>query len=262
MCANLLLLGGGHVHLPLIEAIPQFMAQGHHVTCVSPSPVHYYSGMGPGMLGGSYEPSEIRFPIEEMVTARGGTFVRDRAARIDPKSQSVSLESGEVLAYDVLSVNTGSTIAGTVKLRRLQSDGSVAVFHAKPIDELVEARRTFLSLLEQGPLTAAVVGGGPAAVEIAGNLRRLARSAAHEEATVELLAARGVLPGFPRMVEWCARRALTRSGVTVRTDTRVTEIDGNGMIVNGERETADLAILATGVVPSRLFAESEMIVFG
>ncbi len=63
MRKNLVLVGGGHAHMVTLEQIRTFVDKGHKVTVIAPSFYHYYSGMGPGMLGGVYSPDEIRFAI-------------------------------------------------------------------------------------------------------------------------------------------------------------------------------------------------------
>ena len=47
---------------------------GHAVTVIQPSAYHYYSGMGPGMLGGTYQADEIRFATRRQVEGQGGTL--------------------------------------------------------------------------------------------------------------------------------------------------------------------------------------------
>jgi NADH dehydrogenase FAD-containing subunit len=53
MSKHLILPGDGHAHLMALAALDRFVSRGHRVTVVQPSPHHYYSGMGPGMLGGT-----------------------------------------------------------------------------------------------------------------------------------------------------------------------------------------------------------------
>jgi len=57
---RLLLAGAGHAHMAVMAAIPELVAKGHQVTAIGPGERHYYSGMGPGMLGGTYQPPLIR----------------------------------------------------------------------------------------------------------------------------------------------------------------------------------------------------------
>lgn len=260
MCAEVLLLGGGHVHLPLIAAIPTMIERGHQVTCVSPSDVHYYSGMGPGMLGGTYRPEDVRFPIRRMVESAGGRFIGGRAVRINADAGTVDLADGDTLPYSVLSVNTGSTIARTVRGEgpAARQGSSPAVFHAKPVEELLFARRELLADLSAGQVRAVVVGGGPAAVEIAGNLCKVVGETPGAQARVTLFCGRDVLPGFPRAGKRCAMKALSRAGVSIRAGARVESIAEGGLIVSGTHEPADIVILATGVVPSRLAADSSL----
>ena len=71
---NLVMVGGGHAHMTAIANIGRFLDKGHRVTLVSPSAYHYYSGMGPGMLGGFYTPEEIRFPIKKNGPGAGSSL--------------------------------------------------------------------------------------------------------------------------------------------------------------------------------------------
>ncbi len=262
MKRHLVLLGGGHAHLSLLAAAAHHTAEGHRVTLVSPDPVHYYSGMGPGMLGGTYAPEEIRFPLERMAVENGVTFVRDRAVRVFPDRRFVELAAGNEMAYDVLSVNTGSSIAPTVAVDEDVAGNGPRVFTAKPLSQMLEARRFVESRATTAPLRIVVVGGGAAALESAANLRRLLREVAGAdraaESSVTLIVGRAVLPGFPRRAERLAMRAMRALGVEVRMAEYVRRISRDGIVSRAGTEPADLVLLATGVVPSRLFADSGM----
>lgn len=83
MSKHLLLAGGGHAHLTVMARFDEFAARGHRVTLVNPSPWHYYSGMGPGLLGGTYRPAQTRFHVRKLVEERGGRFVEEQVVRID-----------------------------------------------------------------------------------------------------------------------------------------------------------------------------------
>lgn len=110
MGKHLVLIGGGHAHMTSLVNIDQLTARGHQVTLVSPSPYHYYSGMGPGMLGGFYDPSQARFHVGKMAEERGAEFIQDTAVRIDPHGKSILLKSGQHISYDVASFNIGSDV--------------------------------------------------------------------------------------------------------------------------------------------------------
>jgi NADH dehydrogenase FAD-containing subunit len=63
------------------------------------------SGMGPGMLGKTYAPDDIRFFTQQAVEKQGGDFILGKAARIDPEQKKLILESGETIPYDCLLLN-------------------------------------------------------------------------------------------------------------------------------------------------------------
>jgi NADH dehydrogenase FAD-containing subunit len=64
---HLVLIGGGHAHMVTLAKLYTFVEKGHRVTVIGPSDHHYYSGMGPGMLGKTYTPAEIRFATRHVV---------------------------------------------------------------------------------------------------------------------------------------------------------------------------------------------------
>ena len=74
MKKNLVLAGGGHAHMVTLANLHQFVEKGYNVTVIGPSAHHYYSGMGPGMLGKTYKPEEIRFATQHVVEKKGGTL--------------------------------------------------------------------------------------------------------------------------------------------------------------------------------------------
>lgn len=254
MGRHLVLAGGGHAHLTVMARLQEFTARGHRLTLVSPSPWHYYSGMGPGLLGGSYRPAEVRFHIRRLVEERGGRFVEDRVTRIDAVRQVVLLASGAALAYDVLSCNVGSRVP--VEKVAAAGPGIVAV---KPIEQLEQARQSIRQALQNRPLRFLVVGGGPAGTELAGNLRQLLLDAGEtgRRTTITLVAGTRLLPALPERVRQLALASLGRRQVEVLEGVRVGQVrDGQATLDNGECLTYDFAFLSMGIEPPSLFRDS------
>ncbi len=110
MKKKLVIAGGGHAHMQALAELSNFVGKGHEVTVIGPSEYHYYSGMGPGMLGGSYRPEDIRFATRQVTEKAGGRFVTAKVEKIDPLAQCVHCDNGERLNYDVLSCNLGSQV--------------------------------------------------------------------------------------------------------------------------------------------------------
>ena len=110
MAKHLVLVGGGHAHLTCLKKLKHIVERGHRVTVISLADYHYYSGMGPGMLAGTYSPQEIRFNVKKMTESSGGKFVAGAVTRINAPKRLLYLASGEEIAFEVVSFNTGSSV--------------------------------------------------------------------------------------------------------------------------------------------------------
>ena len=135
MGKHLLLIGGGHAHMVTLANLHTFVEKGHRVTVVGPSAFHYYSGMGPGMLGGTYSPEDIRFATQHVVEKKGGTFVLAKAISVDADQKTVGLDNGETVSFDVVSFNAGSYVP-----RLDLAEGARDVYAVKPIERLLQAK--------------------------------------------------------------------------------------------------------------------------
>src|SRR5918994_597777 len=121
-------------------------------------------------------------------------------------------------------------------------------------------------------LTFAVVGGGPTGCEVPGQIAELARRTLRQDfraidptsAAVLLVEAdKQILRGFGDRLSLKATSGLERMGVDVRTETRVTSIDGDGFEVESpggrERVATRTVVWAAGVQASplaRILAEA------
>ncbi len=252
---KLVLIGGGHAHMVTLANLHKFTEKGYHVTVIQPSSYHYYSGMGPGMLGGTYHPEDIRFATRTVVGKKGGRFIQDKAVRIDPEQQIVYLQhSDEELSYDVLSCNAGSYVP-----RDTISADSPDIFTAKPIESLFKAQEKILSLSRQKAINVAIVGGGPSSLEIAGNVQQLGQRQAQHEPHITIYAGRGLLAGKPEKIRKIAHESLTRRGIKIIEGSYVDKIEpGEITLQSGSCHPADIIFPAVGVKPSPIFANSNL----
>ena len=246
---KLLLAGAGHAHLMTIMNIPRFARAGVAVTVVSPGDYHYYSGMGPGLLSGIYRPEETRFDVRQMTQKRGGTFVQGVVERIDPINRRVILAGGQPLDYDLLSCNMGSVVIGL-------PDDAKNLIPVKPIENLYHAGQEIRRLLARSPLRVAVVGGGAAGVELAGNLLRLGASAAHP-LEVTLVSRDELLTRYPPGMKKPALDSLRRRGATVLERVAVKQVTESHIELDpGGAVPFDLAFNAAGIEPVSVFHRS------
>lgn len=250
---NLVLIGGGHAHMVTLSKLDTFISKGYKVTVIQPSDHHYYSGMGPGMLGGTYQAEEIRFATKRLVESKGGTFVKAYASRIDPMKRLVHLrESDETLSYDVLSCNAGSYVVQDI----IEDSGS-NVFTSKPIEKLTEAKETIVEQLSAGVSSIAVIGGGAAAVEIVGNIHQLCKKQVCRPPTIRLFCGRNFMSGKPRRVKSLVRKLLLGKGIEIIEKGYVKKVvAGEITVENDTTYRADIIFQATGVRPSALFSRS------
>ncbi len=235
-----------------LEHIDDFVGRGHRVTVIGPSPYHYYSGMGPGMLGGFYSPDDIRFATRLVTEKKGGTFVHDRVERIDPAEKRVHLASGDTIDYDVLSCNLGSQVPGD-----LITNDYGDIYAVKPIEKLLEARQRAIEIMSDNQASIAVAGGGPAASEIAGNIYHLAKTTGKAMPTIYMCAGKGFMGRFPESVRSRVYHSLTERGIIVDESGYVKSIETGAVTLESAKIiAADLIFVALGVKPSPVFAAS------
>jgi len=251
MTKHLVLVGGGHAHMVTLASIHALVEKGHRVTVIGPSEHHYYSGMGPGMLGGTYAPSEIRFATRHVVEKQGGAFVLGKAVRVLPDEKEIELESGETVRYDLASFNVGSY----VPLLNLP-ESAENIYPVKPIEKLMEARARILERVSRRPITIGILGGGPSSAEIAGNVWQLTSGREKHRTRIRIFAGKGLMTRFPRAVRRRIERTLERRGIEIHPGYAQT-IEPDGVALDsGERHDLDFMFLALGVRPNALFERS------
>lgn len=251
---RLVLVGAGHAHLSLLHTLPALVGAGVAVTVLDPHDTLYYSGMMPAVLGGRVAPAAAEIPVRRLAESAGARFVRSRAREIDPTARVVRTDDGATIPWDVATVAVGST----VPMPDVPAGGGL-VMGAKPIARLPELRdavRRRLTAATASPVTVAVVGGGPSAVEIAGNLRAAFQTEPRLRITV-LSRGHRLLGRMPPAAGAAARWSLEARGITVETgrdvsapttdgDLRIAATDGAG---EPETRRYDVVVLATGLVP-------------
>ncbi len=252
---NVVFVGGGHAHLTALLHLQDLRDNNAQVTLISPSAYHYYSGMGPGMLSGWYQPREVRFHVKKMVEDRGASFIEDAVTRVDPENRTLLLGSGRTVPYDIVSFNTGSEIPFPGP--ELVQDN---IFRVKPIVNLLSARDYLLRRIADRRLHIVVIGGGPAGVELAGNVWKIADDAGRR-LQITLLAGTRLLKHFPDKVRTPCYRSLAERAVAIVEGRHVLRAaDSTFVLDDGSVIPFDMALLATGVTPPAMFRRSGLLV--
>lgn len=244
-------LGGGRVDVTLIDR------HNHHVF----SPLLYQ------VATAQLAPGEIAQPLRTLLRKHPHTRVLlGEAVGLDAEAHEVMLETGDRIGYDHLVVATGTLQSwfGNDAWEELAPG-------LKTIDDALRIRRRVLLAFEEAErepspekraawMTFVVVGGGPTGVELAGSLAEIARDTlAREFRAIDPALARivlvealdRILPTYPPGLSKRAVRDLLDLGAVVRTGTRVTAIDGDGVelltTAGAERMAARTVLWAAGV---------------
>lgn len=252
MGKHLVLVGGGHAHMVTLANIHAFIGKGHRVTVIGPSDYHYYSGMGPGMLGGTYTPEEIRFRTRHVVEKQGGIFVNGKAVRVEPAKKQVILESGDAVSYDVVSFNAGSHVPESIISGKPDD-----IYFVKPIERLMEAGKRILELTRGTKTAVGIVGGGPSSAEVAGNIWQLVNRAGHEMPDIRIFAGNRFMPRFPEVVRQKVMKSIRSRGIEIIEQGYVDQVKtGEIRLASGRTWDAGLIFMALGVQPSSMFESS------
>lgn len=248
---RLLLLGGGHAHVQVLQALAREPIAGAMVQLVSPYPKAVYSGMVPGLAAGHYQAGDCLIDLRALADAARVPFVQAAATAIDAERRQVRLDGGGTLDYDVLSIDTGAV------MRRDVIDGARehALF-VRPMEAFLRLLDQLLVLARTRALEVVLVGGGAAALELAMALQyRFVREQVGSRVT--LVAGTGaLLADYALAVQRLATRALQRRHITVLHENCV-RIDASHVhLANGARVPCDAALLAIGAHAPRWLAGS------
>ena len=131
---DLVLIGGGHVHLTVLKRFGMRPLPGVRLTLVSRRSESPYSGMLPGLIAGHYSAPEMHVDLRVLASFAGARFVQAEVTGLDLAGGRVLCAGRPPLAFDLLSINTGITPS----LSDLE-DGSARLTPVKPIDDLAPA---------------------------------------------------------------------------------------------------------------------------
>ncbi|MGD1932058.1 MAG: selenide, water dikinase SelD [Leptolyngbyaceae cyanobacterium] len=166
---DLVFLGGGHTHAIALRKFGMQPLPGVRLTLITNLTDTPYSGMLPCHISGLYDFDESHIDLRPLSQFAQCQLLMDRAVGIDPVNQQVICAHHPPVAFDVLSIDTGSTPA------TLDVPGAAAyAIPAKPVPDLLSAWEALLTQVRHSaaPIAVAVVGGGVGGVELTLNMQR------------------------------------------------------------------------------------------
>lgn len=237
-----------------------------HVTLIDRRNYHLFQPLLYQVATAGLAPGDIAQPVRsEFRDAHNVRVLLGEIVGATPAANALQLAGGQQVHYDYLVLATGASHSYFGR-----DEWAAHAPGLKRIEDATEVRRRLLLAFEQAEacddpcerdalLTFLVVGGGPTGVELAGAIAELARLGMDKEfrrfdpadARVVLVQSGArLLPAFPERLSAITQRSLERLGVSVRLNSRVEQIDANGVSVNGKRIAARTVLWAAGVAAS------------
>ncbi|MGX1194279.1 FAD-dependent oxidoreductase [Metabacillus sp. SLBN-84] len=239
---HLVLLGGGHVHASFLQRAKS-EKWNCRITCVSPSEYQFYSGMFSGFSEGLYDEADLTFSVEALCKRAGAQFLKAEAVRIDPLKKEVLLQTGEKLAFDMLSLNLGSESHSPFP-------GHPAVHSIKPSYTFPEKMRRF----REANLPV-IVGAGIAGLELALSVSAYRRKNGFPS-NVAILSNSGILPSADENISKELKRLLEAN--SIRLFLHQSAVSAKLQSIQTEASTIpfDAALILTGPAPHPMLKES------
>lgn len=257
MARELVLVGGGHSHVQVLESLAAEPIPGFRVTVVVDSPIAVYSGMVPGFVAGQYEIRDLEIDVQALADRAGARTVVARATSIDSTRRHIVLADEAPLPFDVASVNIGSTVAG-LDLPGIRQ----FALPTRPIGDLVHRIETLITDLreetERDVFRIVVVGGGAGGVEMAFTLQARVSNEFDGALSVQLVHS-GVrlMQGYPPGLAWRIHRHAARRGIQIEAERRVVGADEGAIRFEaGDPLAFDALIWVVGAASHSFFRDS------
>jgi selenide, water dikinase len=257
--SDLVLLGGGHSHVAVLKMFGMNPVPRVRVTLISKDNVAPYSGMLPGLIAGHYSHDEAHIDLRKLCRFANAQFYRGEVSGLDLQNKRVLCNDRPPVAFDLLSINTGSMprshdIPGAAKY----------TLPVKPVDrflvrwpELIEQIRNSRAQ----PLRIAVVGGGAGGVELTLSTQfRLATDLGKDAPKIEFHLVTDtdtILPTHNPRVQAKFSRILQERSIHVHLAHRVTKVEPNLLFCDpGKPVPFDIALWVTTAAAPAWIAQS------
>jgi len=240
---HVVIIGGGFGGL---QAARSLKGAPVHVTLLDQRNFHLFQPLLYQVATGSLSPGNIASTLRAVLgRQKNARVLLAEAADIDAATRHVILKDGEI-GYDTLIVATGSrpTYFGNETWRAFAPS-------LKTVEDATEIRRRILLAFEAAEretkpnqlgalLTFVIIGGGPTGVELAGALGEIAKDIVGmdfsnirlADVSIQLIeGSERILPTFSPENSAKAQMVLNRLGVKVRTNSMVTDIGPERVVI-------------------------------
>jgi selenide, water dikinase len=247
--SNLVLLGGGHTHVHVLKSFGLRPVPGVRITLMARDADTPYSGMLPGFIAGHYTHEQCHIDLRPLARFAGARLIHDEAIGLDIAKRRVTCRTHAPVAYDIVSIDIGST----PHLSSIPGAEQYAT-PVKPIDGLVARWAKIVERTLEGRYAPRflTVGGGAAGVELTLAMRYRLRALLSDlgrdpdGASFTLVTREQLLPSHNPIVRHWFRGHLRARGVRVIENNAVCEVQsGVVLCADGQRLVFDELIWVT-----------------
>ena len=251
---HLVLIGGGHSHLFVLKHLGMHPVPGLAVTLISRDINVPYSGLLPGFISGIYKAEDIFIDLRPLAQFAKARIIQANIAKIDLNDKKLILPKRPNISFDLLSLNIGSepnlsTVAGA-------QEHAIGI---KPLPTFMELwpqllQRAIDTLSQREQFKFAIVGGGPASVELAFSIQHRIASDLNLKNTeksnlqIQIISAEETLLQFHNnRVRSFASKKLAALNIDILVRKRMSACEKGIIVCEDETKIkADAIICATG----------------
>src|SRR5215467_8273390 len=264
---SIVIVGAGFGGLAAAKALAKTPAK---ITLIERTNHHLFQPLLYQVATAVLTPSQIATPIRTILRRqKNTTVILGEVTGVDKERKCVFVTNadreGVPIPYDYLILATGATHSyfGHNEFAKyapgMKSLADAVASRNKILQAFEQAEAEEDPMRHRGLLTFILVGAGPTGVEMAGALAVLVRTTLKSEfrridpasARIVLVdMAPRVLQPFSEKLSKAAKQRLEKLGVEVRLGHSVDHIDGDGIVVAGERIASKTVIWTAGVAPS------------
>jgi len=273
---QVVIVGGGAAGLELATQLGNRLGKhgGARITLVDRSRTHIWKPLLHAVAAGSMRRSQHELNYLAQAHWHGFRYRFGELADIDPVGKTITLSASadedgreispeQKLSYDTLVVAIGSvtndfgTPGAAEYAVPLENPEQASRFNRRLVNAFLRAQ-SLETPVRPGQLNVAIIGAGATGTELSAELHRTARSVIgygldridpeRDFGIVLIEAADRILPALPPKISAAVRVELTKLGITVRTNARVSEVLADGVrLADGEIIPSELVVWSAGV---------------
>ena len=269
---QVVVIGGGFAGLNFITRLAK--SNYYNITLVDKNNYNYFTPLVYQVATGFLDPSSISYPFRKLFRNKAIRFRMAAVDRIDSTVNTIYLNDGSILNYDILVIAIG-TQTNFFNNESIKANS----FSLKGIDDALYLRNEMVKTLEKAAIetdpverkrlmTIVIAGGGPTGVEVAGMLAEMKRfimpkdypDLKAEEADIYIVdGSPFLLPPMSEKSHDTAYRVLNEQGVIIKLNTQVKQFaNGRVELSDGHTINANTLIWSAGVTGNIVEGLSEL----